>query len=507
MSLANFFDKAALGASSILKNFDRQIFADVLETRTVGVFFDPEAAHIFEAKISLELIINLLARLYPRLAIVASPGPARDFRLELIRIAREINPQIEILESLSHIAICVVVGNTIPTTSGVVVYAGSRGWIARMSTQGPVSSGNSANPFGASAAGCIAVANVFRYLFSDQLENAALDKLVSLSLIDQDPRAQNPTNPTLKNINLGETHLVGIGAIGNGAVWVLRRARMLEGVLHLIDHESVELSNLQRYALATQSDLGAAKVGMASTKWQSDIVVKAHELRWDAYLEQRGDWNLERVAVAVDSASDRCAVQSSLPRVIANAWTRGSNLGISRHRFLGQQACLMCLYLPEGKTKNEDELIAEAIGIPEAVREVRQLLNDGNPVERNFIDRIAEALKIDPSGLFPFVGKPIRQFYSEAICGGTVLRLTSQTRSNSVEVPTAFQSALAGILLAAEIVIDAEHFRPVEVATTTQIDLLRPIGDVLSVPAAKSPTGKCICQDPTYISAYQTKYP
>jgi hypothetical protein len=71
----------------------------------------------------------------------------------------------------------------------------------------------------------------------------------------------------------------------------------------------------------------------------------------------------------------------------------------------------------------------------------------------------------------------------------------------------AFQSALAGIMLAAEIVKFAGGARPAENAVSTKIDLLRSLGGILSQPEAKHPSGRCLCQDGDYLRAYKEKYP
>ena len=64
----------------------------------------------------------------------------------------------------------------------------------------------------------------------------------------------------------------------------------------------------------------------------------------------------------------------------------------------------------------------------------------------------------------------------------------------------AFQSALAGILLAAELITDAGGLRSVQPPAQTEIDLCRLAigGDTvvrLNTPAAKNFSGRCICQD------------
>jgi hypothetical protein len=184
------------------------------------------------------------------------------------------------------------------------------------------------------------------------------------------------------------------------------------------------------------------------------------------------------------------------------------DLGVSRHAFLGDHACLACLYLPEGRRKNKDELVAEAIGLPEALIEVRVLLYSGEPVGRAFIERIAAALRVPIEPLLPFQDRPLQDFYSEAICGGIVLSLggTPGSARHADVVPMAFQSALAGILLAAELVAHADGLKEVPPPTTTKIDLTRPLGRELSVPAAKYHSGRCICQDEDYASSYRAKY-
>jgi hypothetical protein len=70
----------------------------------------------------------------------------------------------------------------------------------------------------------------------------------------------------------------------------------------------------------------------------------------------------------------------------------------------------------------------------------------------------------------------------------------------------AFQSALSGILLAAELVIDAGRLRATPLPSRTELDVLRPLGGRLNSPARKHASGRCIFQDPDYQRAYAAKY-
>ena len=75
----------------------------------------------------------------------------------------------------------------------------------------------------------------------------------------------------------------------------------------------------------------------------------------------------------------------------------------------------------------------------------------------------------------------------------------------NVEVPCAFESAMAGILLAAEVVIDAEGLRE-SIPPITRFNLLRPLSDYVLEDHRKHSSGKCVCHDEFFINAYQLKY-
>src|SRR5207244_2771974 len=123
----------------------------------------------------------------------------------------------------------------------------------------------------------------------------------------------------------------------------LARVGALAGTLTGVDDEAVDLTNLQRYVLATQNDREKSKTEAFSAALAgTGLTVKSHKGPWGDYLRSRGDTRLERVAVALDSAKDRIAVQAGLPRWVCNAWTQTGDLGVSRHEFLGEQACLAC---------------------------------------------------------------------------------------------------------------------------------------------------------------------
>ena len=95
----------------------------------------------------------------------------------------------------------------------------------------------------------------------------------------------------------------------------------------------------------------------------------------------------------------------------------------------------------------------------------------------------------------------------EGICGGGIIPLgEAGPAPRELEVPLAFQSALAGLLLAAETVRDVLTAGTQRKTLVRRLDLLRPLGDPSPQPALKAGTGHCICEDSDFIATYRAKY-
>lgn len=611
MGLAPFFDKTALAAAAVLQGFDRERFAEALDAQTVAIAFDDAGARTIEGRTTLTLAVNLAARLYPTLVLLTHGDDAAQFKLELAALAYAINPNILLADapvaaSTSDSAhrltdpsgggsrknVVLVIGDTSAIEFRLngefcSIYVGSNKWDARVSTSQPVGSGSSEIPFGAAAAACLGAANVFRHVFQAELRNPALDhsltfstlslltmagvEMNSVDVLDEDAPA------TLDCVNLGETVLVGAGAIGQAVLWSLARTRGLGGTLHVIDDEVVDDTNAQRYILTASSDIDVRKTAIAEALMFPDpnseserircetsdheslgripscaglavrqvpitnraaLKIVPHHQRWGAFLAQRvKPWRLSRVLVAVDSARDRIAVQAALPRWIGNAWTQPGDLGLSIHSRFGESSCLACFYIPDNaRVKNEDVLVAESVGLSNDIMLVRQLLATNAPVDVAVIEQIARGLGVSLEPLLPFVGRPLRSFYSEAVCGGIVLRLQShrletqsieiltenggkrvqspstgseqpgQLRDRAATVPMAFQSALAGVLLAAATVANAAGLTGIPPGMKAALDILRPLPSRLLVPVARHGSGKCLCHDGDYIAAFRQQW-
>lgn len=507
MAFADFFDRAATAAGQILRGYEPDAFRTRLQNNVIAIAIDSTGAQSPEGVAALDLAVRLLARFYPRMAIVALDPSAEPAVRDAARLARAINRRIGLGNTLSRATACLVIGNT-PVTlprraAESPIYIGSDGWIAKLSVAAPQGSGRSNNPFGGGAAACFGAANIFRQLFWKDLGSEPPNQEICLSMLSLQHSSIELDPSQLPEIDLGETHLAGLGAIGNAVVWALAHAPV-RGLLYAIDHENTDLGNLQRYVLTCRRDKDRPKTEVVRDALSgSGLDVRLVPRRWAVAAAESEDWRFQRVAVALDTPEDRIALQASLPKRVINAWTQGGVAGVSRHSFNDDAACMACLYLPKGKVKNEDELVAEALGLLPHVREIRQMLDLGTALDRNFLERVAAARGVPLDAILPFEGQTLRILYTKGVCGGAVVEFGDRRRA---EVPMAFVSALAGILLAGELVIDAAGLRAERVPTMTQVDLLRPLPPMLSSPRAKDPDGRCICQDPDFLHVFERKY-
>jgi hypothetical protein len=498
MSVADYFHKSAIATSQVLEGYDERAIEARLSLTDVGVMLGREAASSREGVAATDLLIRLLARFYPQISICS----VNDSTSEWAELALSVNPLIEIRTTIPRVGIAI--GSDAPQASELTIAVGSNGWDAFVGYGSQLPVGDSSNPFGPGAAACIAAGNLFRAVMIG-LEGPFDDNLVFSTLNLRPGRTDADT--AIEGVPIGRgSVLVGLGAIGNGASWALGRCSAY-GVLHLVDPQTIELSNLQRYVLANRASVDLRKVDVIQPHFTEGIEVESSGTEWATFVGEHGyEW--DRVLVALDSARDRRAVQSSLPRWVANGWTQPGDLGVSTHpNFNSGGACLSCLYMPNESTFNEDRLIGMALGLGEEFDlQIRQALYDNGPLPEAILRTVAANLNVPEEEVLNFARRPIRELYSEGICGGTVLPLSRLGNpTQNIHVPLAHQSALAGVLLASRLIASAMGLGG-DRTEVTRLDVLRPVSAELTQLAAKSGTGDCICQDNDYLKRYQAKY-
>lgn len=496
MALADYYQRGALAAAQALQGgFDDTQFRTLLEETPFGVSFSG-AADTPEGQALLDLTVRIAARLFPVMQFdPVSAGTQAD---QLAELAREINPNVELVEGDAELGITIGTGGRTYTHT---IHAGSHEWDAIVSTSEPQPIGSSGLPFGAGAAACLAVAEAFRRLFVASEDQGAQ----SFRYSTYQPGIANHEAPLTGLTDTGDTALIGAGAIGQATIWTLGRAP-IQGVLHVVDPERLELSNLQRYVLSTRADESADKASLATQHLTGGIEGVAHQATLVEFLSEHG-YRWDRMLLGLDSAIDRRSAQASLPHWIANAWTQPDDLGISVHpSLLTDGSCVACLYLQDHKLRDEDELIAQALGINDQVGPVRQMLVTGEGLQIPLAQLIAQRLGQPADRLEAFLGHPIRDLYVNGVCGGAVLPLGSPLAPRGdVHVPLPHQSALAGVMLAATYARSLGS-EPVTQTQITRHNILRPPLGTAPQPSRKRGDGRCICEDRDFLRVYDAKW-
>ncbi len=208
--------------------------------------------------------------------------------------------------------------------------------------------------------------------------------------------------------------VIGVGAIGSSAAeWIVR---MGVGVVHVVDRDVVDVTNLHRQALYAESDVGASKAESAARRLVSinaDVRVIPHAIDLDGE-SLRGLLNdIDLVIDGTDNAETRYVINDGcvgrgLPWIMGAALGREGRVAMLRGRagvkvvgdelrasgqvdaeVRGGGACLRCLYpsvpaageLPTCESAGVLPAMVGMVGSMQASVAMRYLIS-GDPVDR-----------------------------------------------------------------------------------------------------------------------------
>lgn len=505
MALARYFSKDVLALKQVLNKSSVENFEQLLNQQLIEIAYDDDIVTI-EGQATMDLLIRLTSRLYPNICFTALGSMNLNAQFETV--ATQVNSLLT-TNSTASVTARLIIGKTRHSSDNAITYyVGSDGWTTRISNVNPVGSSNSANPFSAGIAACLGVANIFRVIFKDLLVASSIDNEFEFDLLSYSQL--KPDNGTVQPAELGEIYVVGLGAIGNGFAWPWSFLKNQVGKFVLVDPESLSLSNLQRYVCAIESDVNSPKAEVVCKYLQqSGLKCEVAKSTWAEYSNANGT-HQDLIISAVDSAKDRIGIQSSLPKMILNGFTENGVSGITRHLDFKSNACLVCGFLPEKKAKDYSQEVADVLQISALENQIRHYIYYNFAVDDQLISWIANANRISEEDLQQFKGMPFANFYADAVCGGVLLTLTkSESNGFQIEAPLAFQSALVGIILAANVVLlrngklNSSHQN---VFQYYPLQKMRNDINPYQTTLTKDKTGRCICHDEDYLQAYEIKW-
>ena len=322
------------------------------------------------------------------------------------------------------------------------------GWLAYVGTKERIPNEYACsdnNPFGAFAAACITVGEIFKFLGGLNSEKGDMIDSFCFSTYDLSDHdlsrgslkiLEQLKNPQLaQQIELGQLHICGCGAVAHSFCQALFAIKTLRGDLFFIDrkqdanhmNETIDKTNLARYIMANNYDINKQKAELLSKRMsQTGVSVGCSDESFEMYVNNN-NVAFSHIVSCVDNSHARHSIQEQIPQLIHGGSTTDLTSQISVYDLSSDTQCLKC-YNPKNESSDY---------------EITERLKKMSPLKRK-----KEAIKrgVDPEKLERYLEVPT--------CGsldGKSIQYFSNLSSHP-DFSVNFVSALSGILLAAEIV-------------------------------------------------------
>jgi molybdopterin/thiamine biosynthesis adenylyltransferase len=498
--------------------------AEFLAPGTVTIELPANTALMPQAQLLFAFAVNLLARLYPvvqRLEITLPPATpilfepprwvAPSLEQHVVALLKALRPPVRwvIGNAPSERRNCTLVIGTATRTGEQTVFAGSDGWIARISAAAPVLTSPEPNPIGAYAAACLATSEVCKRLLvphRDLFPGVPIvpsEDPLSFSAFTYRVDEQGPNPPFPARLHLGRLTLVGVGAGGGSFAHTLASARQLTGAMTVIEPDVVTDTNLNRLVMADAEDVATKRQKAAIVKplfWASpELGVRPLAMPYARAASVLQPEDYRYVVAAVHSREARRQLQYETPMVIWDAAATDHGDFYVWRMVLGTTLCMHCKH-PIGTDDPEQQQaqqLATLLGldVPSWLRKVR----DNEPFTLEEVGRIsAHVGRAVRDYALPEAGQHFGDWFAEQ-CGRLKLPALDE------EVPIPFAPVIAGVLLAGEVI--KERLFPAHVLDSCYWNTL--LGRFMrrNVPHRRVLRADCpFCHDPTYLRQYARRW-
>lgn len=284
----------------------------------------------------------------PSVRLLAPQPPLREGELRegLVSHVRDLIPGAKVGSHLGPPDLTFVLGDTAHLDDGRTLHVSGDAWRCAITPGASGARWRAHWPLGALAAAAAAAAEAFR---------AALVRIAAAAdrpLPTQDRfelRFDRPVHLDLRvpgmrvgPLHIGTTDLVSGGAISTAMLYCLLRVQGIVGDIRVIEPDTAELSNLNRYALLHRSDCGCGKADLLSGFSTTGLTISALPARLDAATSQSIGPLAPRVLVGVDDIPSRWDVQRAANGWVCVAGTSHLLAVVSTHD--PQAPCAGCLH-------------------------------------------------------------------------------------------------------------------------------------------------------------------
>jgi molybdopterin/thiamine biosynthesis adenylyltransferase len=321
------------------------------------------------------------------------------------------------------------------------------GWRALLGEYTSEAEWSSTAPYGAGLGAAVAAAEVFKRLLEanggpDPARQLLTD--FAYSAFNYGVGLEAAQGPDVRELVLGDLAVVGCGAGGSAALYVLGMQPGVAGELALIEHQRHKLSNLNRYLMTTAADVEAGRHKLATAvDHLARFAPRLHPTLYPEPWEQLDAHPWPFLLSTVDTVDARWTIQE---RAVAGAEILdGAVLGLlhSLLRVVPGGRCLECThpYDPELPLKQR----AGRWGV--SLDTVRMWWAENVPVTREMLTQL-ESTQGKMAGHYDEIeGERFRDVTDRLECGETPLRTDVPSQAPVLPVST----TPVGVLLAAEI--------------------------------------------------------
>lgn len=236
------------------------------------------------------------------------------------------------------------------------IHADGSGWIARVARDEhtTVQRVLDDNPIGPTVAACLAVMEGFKSVNGLPDDQLSAEITYDVFQHEVDDQITPGTHPSLQPpLEFGTVQMVGVGSVGSAAVRFLARLPVT-GSIQLIDHDVVELVNLNRSPLfeAVHALKRVPKVEMAGEFLKGyDLNVSAHDTTYEGFESEDAD-PPDVILPLANEQGVRSQIQHNRPPLMLHATTSGADVTVRRNIPI-DEACLLCHFPPDSPAVNE----------------------------------------------------------------------------------------------------------------------------------------------------------
>lgn len=372
----------------------------------------------------------------------------RDTLVECVRLVAHEHVAVRTgLGATDHFEVHIAVGTTSPLVNAErawCLYADGWRWYVGDGAHIPTERPTSNVSFGPYMAASFGAGEVFKHLrgmlpnrgaFITECFGSAWTMSLETAWGDLKDGPGNKALPALPHF-----YFAGAGAVAQTAALTLGSSR-LRGSATVIDHDTLDLTNGNRYVLSPMDNDQSLKANIVSAYLtQQGLLCHPAPVKWSAYVGARGgmagsesmrrlerDYRFPIVLSCVDKNGPRHEIQSLLPKTIIGGSTDGLVARVSTFSMAHDTACLKCF----NPVEDRNAVIGQNLGRLAAM----------TPDERG-----AWALEHNLSAA------ELARLLAPSVCGQLSESDLQRFAEGPPEMSVGFVSVAAGVLLAAQLV-------------------------------------------------------